>query len=117
MSPGVYVKPRPAAIYYEHPIREEDEVTVMLPGSVALAELPAPTVLNGVVTSAGAQARKPDLALVDIRLPDRDGFDVLACELEGGPQPGPLLLSQLRAQHPDAVRILLLEEGQDAEAS
>ncbi|MDX1548955.1 MAG: HDOD domain-containing protein [Lysobacter spongiicola] len=45
-----------------------------------------------------------------------DGFDVLACELEGGPQPGPLLLSQLRAQHPDAVRILLLEEGQDADA-
>lgn len=42
--------------------------------------------------------------------------DVLVCELEVAGRCGTTLLSQLREQHPAAVRILLLDNGQDADA-
>lgn len=42
--------------------------------------------------------------------------DVLVCELDQGAQRAAAMLSQLRSQHPEAVRILLLDNGQDGDA-
>src|SRR5690606_4755653 len=42
--------------------------------------------------------------------------DVLVCELDAGARRAAALLSQLRSERPEAVRILLLENGQDADA-
>ena len=43
-------------------------------------------------------------------------LDVLVCQLDPGSSRGPALLSQVRDQHPEAVRILLLDNGQDVDA-
>ena len=43
-------------------------------------------------------------------------IDVLVCELDAGARRAAALLSQLRSERPEAVRILLLENGQDADA-
>ena len=52
----------------------------------------------------------------DAVLADDAAVDVLVCELDAGAQRATAVLSQLRSQRPEVVRILLLENDQDAEA-
>lgn len=54
------------------------------------------------------------LAQADAALSITDPVDVFLCGLRPGGLPGTVLLSQLAALHPQAVRILLLDQDEDA---
>ncbi|MEG3191357.1 HDOD domain-containing protein [Lysobacter sp. D1-1-M9] len=58
----------------------------------------------------------PDAAAA-LALPNDRPVDVVVCDLRVGNQQGPALLAQMRAHHSDAVRILLVDEGQGADLS
>ena len=45
-----------------------------------------------------------------------EAIDVVVCEMQAGDRRGTEVLAALRERHPEAVRILLLDDGQDADA-
>ncbi len=51
---------------------------------------------------------------VALSLPAGEAVDVVMCGLRLGPVPGPTLLAQLAVTHPQAVRVLLLDQDQDS---
>ncbi len=57
------------------------------------------------VDAAGAVAMAAD-----------DPVDVFVCPLRVGATQGPALLAHLRASHPEAVRVLLMDKGQESQA-
>ena len=54
---------------------------------------------------------EPDAAL---SLQATEPVDLFVCGLRVGPVPGPVLMSQLASLHPQAVRVLLLDQDQDS---
>lgn len=59
---------------------------------------------DGASAIAGATSGSPDLALLDVHLPDMDGFAV-AQELRNGGMRGPILLTSTRVEHDYAERL------------
>lgn len=51
-----------------------------------------------------------------LSLPAGEAVDVFVCPLRPGSMPGAELLTQLRTRHPEAVRIVLLDKGQESHA-
>lgn len=62
------------------------------------------------------EVRWIEQASAALEIGDDPPVDVLLCEQDVDGHAGSALLSQLRGVHPEAVRILLLEDGQDADA-
>jgi len=78
--------PRRLLIVDDHPgFRESARLLLSAEGYEVVG-----AVGDGAAALAAAGALKPDVALVDIRLPDTDGF-VVAAELTAG-RPGPMVV-------------------------
>src|SRR3984957_14215138 len=87
----------------------EDEPTILelLSGSLRFAGVDVPTAASGRESLCGAAASRPDLILLDVMLPDGDGFDVIRARRAGGPRV-PVIFLTARSHVQDRVAGLTL---------
>jgi two-component system, OmpR family, response regulator len=87
----------------------EDEPTILelLSGSLRFAGFSVITAVSGAEAVRVAAASRPDLILLDVMLPDGDGFDVIRSIRAGGPRV-PVIFLTARSQVHDRVAGLTL---------
>ncbi len=93
---------------------EDDADTVELL-QIQLKQIGYPDVLvatNGLDALDKAREKKPDLILLDIRLPGMNGFEVIR-RLKADPQARPILILALTAKAMPGDREMCLESGCD----
>src|SRR5580704_7116642 len=83
----------------------DDEATILelLSGSLRLAGFEVVTAASGAGAVRAAASSRPDLVLLDVMLPDGDGFEVLGRMRSGGAEV-PVIFLTARDQVPDRVR-------------
>jgi two-component system OmpR family response regulator len=90
----------------------DDEATILelLSGSLRLAGFEVVTAASGAGAVRAAASSRPDLVLLDVMLPDGDGFEVLGRMRSGGAEV-PVIFLTARDQVPDRVRGFALGRG------
>jgi two-component system OmpR family response regulator len=83
----------------------DDEATILelLSGSLRLAGFQVATAASGAEAVRVASSGRPDLVLLDVMMPDGDGFEVLRRMRSGGAEV-PVIFLTARDQVPDRVR-------------
>jgi two-component system, OmpR family, response regulator len=83
----------------------DDEATILelLSGSLRLAGFEVVTAANGAAAVRAAAASRPDLVLLDVMLPDGDGFEALRRIRSGGADV-PVIFVTARDEVPDRVK-------------
>jgi two-component system OmpR family response regulator len=83
----------------------EDEPTILelLSGSLRLAGFEVVTAASGAEAVRVAAASRPDLVLLDVMLPDGDGFEALR-RIRGGGSEVPVIFLTARDRVPDRVK-------------
>jgi two-component system, OmpR family, response regulator len=83
----------------------DDEATILelLSGSLRLAGFDVVTAANGAAAVRAAAASRPDLVLLDVMLPDGDGFEALRRIRSGGSEV-PVIFLTARDEVPDRVK-------------
>src|ERR1700729_3419442 len=87
----------------------EDEPTILelLSGSLRFAGFTVLTAVSGAEAVGVAASSRPDLILLDVMLPDGDGFDVIRSIRAGGPRV-PVIFLTARSQVQERVAGLTL---------
>jgi two-component system, OmpR family, response regulator len=82
----------------------DDEATILelLSGSLRLAGFEVTTAASGAEAVRAAASRRPDLVLLDVMMPDGDGFEVLRRIRSGGAEV-PVIFLTARDEEPDRV--------------
>src|SRR6201986_4119880 len=82
----------------------DDEATILelLSGSLRLAGFEVVTAASGAAAVRAATASRPDLVLLDVMLPDGDGFEALRRIRSGGSEV-PVIFLTARDAVPDRV--------------
>jgi two-component system OmpR family response regulator len=90
----------------------DDEATILelLSGSLRLAGFEVVTAASGAGAVRAAASSRPDLVLLDVMLPDGDGFEVLGRMRSGGAEV-PVIFLTARDEVPDRVRGFALGRG------
>ena len=90
----------------------DDEATILelLSGSLRLAGFEVVTAASGAEAVRAAASARPDLVLLDVMMPDGDGFDALRRIRSGGSEV-PVIFLTARDEVPDRVKGF--EEGAD----
>jgi len=83
----------------------DDEATILelLSGSLRLAGFEVTTAATGAEAVRAAESNQPDLVLLDVMMPDDDGFEVLRRLRSGGAEV-PVIFVTARDEVPDRVR-------------
>ncbi len=83
----------------------DDEATILelLSGSLRLAGFEVVTAASGAAAVRAAAASRPDLVLLDVMLPDGDGFEALSRIRSGGSEV-PVIFLTARDEVPDRVK-------------
>jgi len=83
----------------------DDEPTILelLSGSLRLAGFEAMTAASGAEAARAVASGRPDLVLLDVMLPDGDGFEVLRRIRSGGAEV-PVIFLTARDKVPDRVQ-------------
>jgi two-component system, OmpR family, response regulator len=83
----------------------DDEATILelLSGSLRLAGFEVVTAASGAAAVRAATASRPDLVLLDVMLPDGDGFEALRRIRSGGSEV-PVIFLTARDEVPDRVK-------------
>jgi two-component system, OmpR family, response regulator len=83
----------------------DDEATILelLSGSLRLAGFEVVTAASGAEAVRAAASSRPDLVLMDVMMPDGDGFDALRRIRSGGSEV-PVIFLTARDEVPDRVR-------------
>src|ERR1700722_8775972 len=83
----------------------DDEATILelLSGSLRLAGFEVVTAASGAEAVQAAASSRPDLVLLDVMMPDGDGFDALRRIRSGGSEV-PVIFLTARDEVPDRVR-------------
>jgi two-component system OmpR family response regulator len=83
----------------------DDEATILelLSGSLRLAGFEVVTAATGAEAARAAVSSRPDLVLLDVMMPDGDGFEAL-CRIRSGGSEVPVIFLTARDEVPDRVR-------------
>ena len=98
---------RAASAQHSHPARllvVDDEATIaeLLSGSLRLAGFEVVTAASGAEALRAAASARPDLVLLDVMMPDGDGFEVVRWIRSAGPDV-PVIFLTARDEVPDRV--------------
>src|SRR5258707_1835181 len=88
-------------------VEDEPNILELLAASLRYAGFEVVTAAAGSEAVQVAQRHRPDLIVLDVMLPDMDGFEVLH-RLRGGGTPTPVLFLTARDSTEDKVRGLTL---------
>jgi two-component system, OmpR family, response regulator len=88
-------------------VEDEPNILELLSASLRLAGFEVATAIGGLEALAAVQRHRPDLVVLDVMLPDLDGFDV-ARRLRSGDTRTPVLFLTARDATEDKVRGLTL---------
>ncbi|MFC4060802.1 response regulator transcription factor [Planomonospora corallina] len=88
-------------------VEDEPNILELLAASLRFAGFGVNTAGNGADAVAAAQRHRPDLIVLDVMLPDMDGFDVVR-RLRGGGSDTPVLFLTARDATEDKIRGLTL---------
>src|SRR5258708_32326075 len=91
-------------------VEDEPNILELLSASLRYAGFDVVTAAAGTEAVQAAQRHRPDLIVLDVMLPDMDGFDVIR-RLRGGGTPIPLVFPTARDAMEDKVRGPTLGRG------
>ncbi|WP_433219748.1 response regulator transcription factor [Microtetraspora malaysiensis] len=88
-------------------VEDEPNILELLAASLRFAGFEVTTAANGGEAVAAAQRHRPDLIVLDVMLPDMDGFDIVR-RLRGGGTHTPVVFLTARDATEDKIRGLTL---------
>ncbi|ETK30796.1 response regulator transcription factor [Microbispora sp. ATCC PTA-5024] len=88
-------------------VEDEPNILELLAASLRYAGFEVTTASNGTEAVAAAQRHRPDLIVLDVMLPDMDGFDIVR-RLRGGGTHTPVVFLTARDATEDKIRGLTL---------